>query len=140
MKTKLFILIASAMVLASCSIAMQFSIYNNSPEDIDFCRIGKKEEQCISIKPGMHKRFQVINPPSKYLVRRAGQSYVINFEHIPPQNAYSKVYCSFWRGCSYPVQYQSTGEIYLLGKEQEFPVTEFVKQPQGFPLLARPNA
>lgn len=115
--------------LGSCTIATEIEVFNNASVPVRLIING----DVLRLEPGKDITIYEMELSSPRL-----ETDSITWTYISP----TRIPVSFiaWRGWSFwqsrvaMVQVEADGKIWLLGVDQSPPVSEFVEQPEGFPL------
>jgi hypothetical protein len=107
MKQFQLILLVAVILIPACTIPAKIELYNNSGEPITV----EIDNDSLLISPNTTASF--------------GQDYGIVFS-IKTNGPFTKRV--------FRAQFEANGFIWAVGPEQEYPVTNFIDQPEGFPV------
>ena len=124
----LVLLVASS--LGSCTLATEVEIFNNTSAPVRLVINGDVSR----LNPGKHTTIyeREIGHSS---VETDGTSWTYDRRSLIPESFIVWRGWGFWQSRVARVQIEADGKIWLLGIDQSPPVTDFVDQPEGFPLV-----
>jgi len=120
--------------LTACTVQDSCDLYNNSGSELTIVRsMGGQEQPPIHVKPGEsilladwvfgEIRVEKGGLVSRYSPNAPDTAFVINRGFGP------------WVKRIFRAQIDAGGQIFVLKPDQSVPATEFVEQPNGFPLV-----
>jgi hypothetical protein len=131
--------LSCSLFLISCSVPITCVLYNNALTKIKITQIENsivKEnyevmpENSIELNAwdSSDYKITIANKTFRY---HEQYPYIQNFEY----DYVKTTGFGFWMKRLIFVQLENDGRIYLLDKNQRFPITNFKEQPQGYPLV-----
>ena len=144
-KIKYIILPLLLAVTQSCSFIVDVVLYNNTNNKIEVCNLNLKETKCILIDSKSSAKISLIGDIPKnewgWSIQKENEinEYWFSFGRYP-EHASNK-YCTgtIQKKCDIPLQLEETGLLYWAGKDAKLPISEFPKQPNGFPVTPQEN-
>jgi hypothetical protein len=118
-----------ACSLGSCTIATEIEVFNNTLVPVQLVING----DVYRLKPGKDTTIY-----ERELSHPIVETDSITWTYVRPTRIPESFIAwrgwGFWQSRVATVQIESDGRIWLLGVNQSAPVSEFVEQPEGFPL------
>lgn len=106
-------------------------LYNNTQSSIRLCEHREHESKCSDIEPKSQEKISIKNIHALSI----NKDYIFKISReVLSELQRSEIYCESKERCLYAFQLENGNLIYSLRPSQAFPVTEFAKQPRGFPL------
>ena len=119
-----------AGLLGACTIATEVEVFNNSSVPVRLVING----DVSLLNPGKDATIyeRELSRPS---VETDGIAWTYARPTRIPESFIAWRGWGFWQSRVATVQIEPDGKIWLLGVDQSAPVSEFVEQPEGFPLI-----
>jgi hypothetical protein len=130
--TLLCLAVLSAVFVASCTIATEVELFNNTGEIVKL-RIGN---ETTLLNPDESIRFYE-RELGDLAIETADKRRVYERQSLIPESFISWHGWAWWQSRRARVQIESDGKVWLVTAEQEMPAKVFVEQPKGFPLVPR---
>ena len=124
----LALLVASS--LGSCTLATEVEVFNNTSTPVRLVINGDVSR----LKPGKDTTIYEMDF-DRPRVETDSISWTYDRTSRIPESFIAWRGWSFWQSRVARVQIEADGKIWLLGVDQFPPVSEFVEQPEGFPLV-----
>ena len=125
------------LVLTSCSVPLACKLYNNTGAPLEVIKYesGKVLQAALIDNKSSHSFNGCVY--GDYQVEIGEMSY--NFE-VPSYSIDEEKYVEyegalFWGKRVVRAQVEPSGKIYLLQKEEQFPLTDLSSQPEGYPIV-----
>lgn len=133
-RANFFLVVILAAGLASCTLRTEIALYNHTAGPITFVLDGRERR----IEVGEIERIFADEIDNAALVIN-GISVTYGGNEVPiPESFISWDGWGPWTKRTARLQIEDDGRVWLIETLQSFPVTEFVRQPRGFPLEADP--
>ncbi len=128
-RATLYLVLLVACSLGSCTLATEMEVFNNTSSTVRLVVNGDVSR----LKPGKdttiyEREFGQIN------VETDGTSWTYDIPSRIPESFIAWRGWGFWSSRVASVQIEADGKIWLLGIDQSAPVTDFLDQPEGFPV------
>ena len=120
--------------LASCTIPARMELFNNTHEVVRVT-VGSGE---VILSPGETAKLGAAIVIDEVEVQIGSAVHVYEMELSIPEKFISWSGWGPWSKRTARLQLDEDGKVWLIGAEQVAPVTLFLEQPKGFPLV--PNA
>lgn len=131
MRIALVFSVLVTVLITSCTIPTELAVYNNSSAAIEFTFNGLAER--VESGAAFSIKDQFFLPDVTIMMNGVSLIYRPEWPTIP-ENFVSWRGWGLWAKRLARLQVERDGKIWLIGLEQEAPVSEFVPQPEGFPL------
>ena len=136
-----FTIFCLVFILTNCSYVPYLVLYNNSDEKITVCEINKEQAKCTEIVPKTYEKISLssssLDELDSYKIQTATRTFSYNFAFILGNpSEISSQYCDglIWKRCNIAAQYESSGKIYHVGRDNLFPIKNLLDQPLNFPI------
>ena len=116
--------------LGSCTIATEIEVFNNTSASVRLVING----DVSPLKPGKDTTIYE-GDIGRVKVETDGIIWTYDIRSRIPESFIEWRGWGFWQSRVARVQIEADGKIWLLGVDQSPPVSEFVNQPEGFPLV-----
>ncbi len=122
------------LCLASCTIPTRIELFNNAHQIVRVT-VGSDE---VVLSPGETAKLGAAIGMGEVDVQIGSAVHVYEMNSGIPEKFVSWSGWGLWTKRTARLQLDADGKVWLVGAEQVAPVTLFLEQPKGFPLV--PNA
>ena len=135
--SRVLLLLIFTFFLSSCSVPITCVLYNNTSEVVKVLQYDNsvvkesyeiRPKDSVKIREWKYYNYEVVSKNDTW-------RYDIPITHIPNIEFVETIGFGLWVKRIVLAQIESDGSIYLLRKNQKLPVSVFIKQPQGYPLI-----
>jgi hypothetical protein len=128
MKQFQLILLVAVILIPACTIPAKIELYNNSGEPITV----EIDNDSLLISPNTTASFGQ-DYGIVFSIKTNGASFQYHVDRLALSNIEFVGWGPFTKRV-FRAQFEANGFIWAVGPEQEYPVTNFIDQPEGFPV------
>ena len=128
----IWVLCAALLLLSGCTLPSKFEVFNNTGIEVRIIQVISKDQKSFDLAPNSSMTFESWDAygDAHFTVIAGDKQWHYKPEYISHHFGKLRRF-SHWL---FKVQIEKDGSVFILEREKEFPQTNHIAQPEGYPL------